>query len=196
MSEDHAVWVDRVHCTLGEFASLYVKVTERELLAAVAARFASRFDADARLYERDKPAWHHRCVEALETLVADGLVDSLHLTDAGAATLSRACERAEHLPERTLTPLSPETAAGRDVLIAGVLTPPLRARLTANPDDGDQPPQPIPIMIEINLRYSRGPRKAMKRIAHLWRYLGSATEPRPLADEYAVGELTPAQIEG
>ena len=79
-----------------------------------------------------------------------------------------------------------------------MLTAALREKFLDNPDS--HPPQSRssrwPIMIELNLRYHSGPAEAMKRVQHLWRFVGGVDEPLRLADEYAVGELTTGQLEG
>ncbi|WP_067838790.1 S8 family peptidase [Nocardia lijiangensis] len=191
MSDD-ALWTDRVLCALGELSSLYVKIDEQAVLTMVAARFASRFDARARLYEEDKPAWHHRVAESLDRLTTRGWVDALHLTAAGRDAFPAACTRSRDVPERDLVAAEPSS----ELLLAGVLTPPLRERFIARDDHRTRSPEPIPIMLELNLHFVGGPRAAMARVDQLWRYLDTDGAPRPLADEYAVGELTTTQIEG
>ncbi|MEV0034071.1 S8 family peptidase [Nocardia sp. NPDC050793] len=191
MSDD-SLWTDRVLCALGELSSLYVKLSEQAVLTMVAARFASRFDARARLYEADKPAWHHRVTEALNELAARGLVDAMRLTAAGQEAFPAACARSRDVPERELGVTEPSS----DLLIAGVLTPPLREQFATGDGRPERSRQRIPVMIELNLRFRSGSRAAMARVDQLWQYLDADGAPRPLADEYAVGELTTTQIEG
>ncbi|WP_431956910.1 S8 family peptidase [Nocardia lijiangensis] len=184
------LWIDRVLCALGGLSSSYVKLSEQAVLTMVAARFASRFDAEARLYEADKPAWHHRVTEALNELARRGLADGLHLTSAGEKAFLAACARSREVPERAFGEPS------SDLLLAGVLTPPLRERLIASGRHPECSSRPIPVMIELNLRFVKGSRGAFGRVEQLWQYLDADGAPRPLADEYAVGELTATQIEG
>ncbi|GAB4585100.1 S8 family peptidase [Nocardia sp. IFM 10818] len=195
MSDDQTVWIPRVHCALGEISTRYIKRTEKSVLIMVAARYASRFDATDRLYRDEKPAWQHQVKAALTTLAERGLVRDLSLTEEGERTLAEACERAHAVPERELT-AAPETPQRADILVSGVLTPPMREEFAKRRVGAERSAEPIPIMIELNLRYRTGPNKAMKRIAELWRYLGRTDKPRHLADEYAVGELTTTEIEG
>ncbi|WP_067540249.1 S8 family peptidase [Nocardia crassostreae] len=194
MSGDRSMWDNRVHCALGELSTRYIKITEESVLTMVAARFASRFEAADRLYTDKKPNWHHRVRKSLEDLTTAGLVREFHLTEAGERALGDACERARRVEERPLTS-PPDPRERAEMPIAGVLTPPLRAEFIAK-NGGGRSPDPIPVMIELNLRYRSGPSKAMARVKELWRYLGRPDEPRLLADEYAVGELTTTEIEG
>ncbi|WP_054812795.1 S8 family peptidase [Nocardia arizonensis] len=191
---DDTVWTDRVVCVLGELSSLYVKITEQAVLRVVAARYAARFEPDARLYYADEPRWHHRVREALDALTAAGLVDGMRLTEEGRRRSAAACERSRRAPERAAAG-PPAAGPGADLLVAGVLTPPLRDRF-ARSDSETRARQQIPIMIELNLRFRTGPRGAMARVAELWRFLDADSPPRPLSDEYAVGDLTANQIEG
>ncbi|WP_431969942.1 S8 family peptidase [Nocardia sp. bgisy134] len=191
MSDD-SLWTDRVLCALGELSSLYVKISEQAVLTMVAARFASRFDAQARLYEADKPAWHHRVTEALAELTARGLVDAMRLTAAGEEAFPAACTRSREVPERELGVAEPSS----DLLLAGVLTPPLREQFAKRDGRPERSREPIPVMIELNLRFRGGARSAIARVEQLWQYVDADGVPRGLADEYAVGELTTTQIEG
>ena len=63
---DNDVWANRVHCALGGLESMNIDADRITLLQAVAARFASRFDPDDRLYEGGEPQWHHRVDEAVD----------------------------------------------------------------------------------------------------------------------------------
>ena len=60
---DRELWAARVQCALGELAKMEITEADQQIVAdqqtlheMVAARFASRFDEQARLYEREKPA--------------------------------------------------------------------------------------------------------------------------------------------
>src|ERR1700730_8644349 len=61
---DNDVWANSVHCALGGLESMNIDADRITLLQAVAARFASRFDPDDRLYEGGEHQWHHRVDEA------------------------------------------------------------------------------------------------------------------------------------
>lgn len=181
----------------------------------VAARFASRFDEQARLYEHEKRQWQNHVDEAVERLIGAGLVlrrrarskqdktaaapdSTLRLTDAGQRRMKEACERALAVPERALPAASTPQAQSRDPLMAGVLSPALLEKFLDNPES--EPPQSRaarwPIMIELNLRFQAGAAEAMQRVKYLWRLVDGADEPFRLADQYAVGELTTGQLEG
>jgi hypothetical protein len=71
---DNDVWANRVHCALGGLESMNIDADRITLLQAVAARFASRFDPDDRLYEGGEPQWHHRVDEAVDRLVDQGVI--------------------------------------------------------------------------------------------------------------------------
>nr|WP_198429059.1 S8 family peptidase [Nocardia bovistercoris] len=185
-------------CVLGELSALYVKITDEAVLKTIAARYAAQFEPDARLYTAKKPRWHHRVDKAMATLREQGLVDAMRLTPAGRQALGQACERAAGAPGRLPAQVPPDRQPRPDagLPIAGVLTPPLRELLSAATDSETRATLAIPIMIELNLRFRTGPLGAAARVADLWRYLGAEQPCTPLAEEYAVGELTANQIEG
>ncbi|MFC8045228.1 S8 family serine peptidase [Nocardia sp. NPDC057353] len=185
-------WDDRVLCAVGELSRRYRKIERSTVLMMVAARFAARFDAADRLYEGTQPAWHRRVTEAVARLREAGLVARWRLTDAGRAALDAACDRAHGTPERDLPERGPRT----DVLTSGVLTAALRGQLTGETGPAGRSQQPIPVLIELNLRHRRGPKAALARLRTVWALLDAEGAVAALADQYAVGELTSAQIEG
>lgn len=198
-------WADRVHCAAGALQNLGHPVDECRLIEMVAARFASRFDERARLYEQDRPMWHHHVHAALTQLVSAQLISEVDdvgatgswtLTDSGRAGWAEATDRSRAVPERPLQAARQD--ADRNPVLAGVLTPALRQMFIDGPDA--EPPRTRssswPIMIELNLRYRSGPAVAMERIRSLWRLIEGAGEPLLLADEYATGDLTTGQLEG
>jgi subtilisin family serine protease len=92
-------------------------------------------------------------------------------------------------------------------LLAGVLTPALREQFldspkseqsldTAEAESSQIRSSTCPLMIELNLRFHSGPEGARQRVAELWRLVGRTDRPFPIGDEYVVGELTTAQLEG
>ena len=214
---DRELWAARVQCALGELAKMEITEADQQIVAdqqtlheMVAARFASRFDEQARLYEREKPCWQNRVDDAVKRLADEGVVEqrptgpkeangsTLRLTESGKQGVDDACRHAFEEEERALPTASGGGGSNLDPFVAGVLTAALREKFLDNPDS--HPPQSRssrwPIMIELNLRYHSGPAEAMKRVQHLWRFVGGVDEPLRLADEYAVGELTTGQLEG
>jgi serine protease AprX len=204
-------WDNRVLCALGDLASRTITSDRRTLREMVAARFASRFDTKARLYEGDKPQWQNRVDEALQRLIDAGLVQdgpsgvnpdqtdpdsTFGLTKTGQDGVDQACEQASAEPERDLLAAGNGQPDSRDPLVAGVLTPALRERFGQNPesDPTEAWSTPWPIMIELNLRFQSGAADAMKRVNYLWRLVDGPGEPFPVS-EYAVGELTTSQLE-
>jgi serine protease AprX len=204
------VWIDRVVCAIGSLEELKATVNQQSVREMVAAKFASRFDEDARLYEHGHPIWQNRVEAAVETLVGEGLIAkpvdksktgkgvTLELMAPGRRRVKAACRRALAVKERPLPPASGGDVPNRDPVIAGVMTPPLREKFLENPDA--DPPQTRssewPVMIELNLCFQSGLIAAMKRVETLWDYAGASQKPFMVADEYAVGELTTGQIEG
>jgi subtilisin family serine protease len=216
---DNDVWADRVHCALGELESMDIDADRITVRQAVAARFASRFDTDARRYEAGQPQWHHRVDEAVDRLVDQGLISRrtsraaktkraeateppLRLTAAGKRSVDAACQQATDEHERTL-PTTPSSgqAPDKDPVLSGVLTPPLREKFVNDPDaaaeslTGQAQPELEPIMIELNLRYAPGVAAAVDRVNFLWRLVGGAGEPDKLSDHYLTGELSTSQLE-
>jgi serine protease AprX len=199
-------WTDRVQCALGAIGTSD-GASQSELFEVVAARFASRFGEQARLYDNELTNWQRQVTVAVAVLVNQGIVEQFsradgttaqRLTKAGLDGRQDACSRAFAEPEREL-PKAPDTGdSSRDPLVAGVITRALREKFLDNPNS--HPPQSRsskwPIMIELNLRYRTGPVAAMGRVKALWRLIDGDDEPLLLADEYAVGELTTGQIEG
>jgi serine protease AprX len=221
---DTDLWDDRVHCVLGALASMKIDADDTMLRQAVAARFASRFGSEDRLYKGDRPQWHQFVDDAVKRLLdqkvvsrrtpratkakaaetADPPVAALRLTASGKRGVDGACERALEQTERAL-PTTPSTgqAPDQDPVLGGVLTPPLREKFVQNADTEAQllqaglaQPEPEPIMIELNLGFRPGVAEAVQRVLFLWRLVGGAGEPIELADQYLAGELSTSQLEG
>lgn len=216
---DNDVWADRVHCAQGQLESMNIDSDRITLRQAVAARYASRFDADARQYEGGQPQWHHRIDEAVDRLVDQGVISRrasrgaktkqtekpeppVRLTAAGKRGVDAACERSMDQAERAL-PTTPSTGQARDKdpVLGGVLTAPLREKFVDDPDAGAQSlqalalPEHEPIMIELNLTYDAGVAAAVQRVLFLWRLVEGVGEPVELADQYLAGELSTSQLE-
>jgi serine protease AprX len=204
-SSDTDPWPNRVLCALGVLALADIDADEQKLREAVAAQFASRFAENDRLYANDRPQWHNDVDEAVNGLIKRRLVarrppknGPLRLTAAGQREADGACKQALGVDERPLPPASTEQAPTRDPLLAGIITPPLRERFVVDPgsDQSTSRSKPLPIMIELNLRFESGFDGAMDRVQYLWHLVGGQGIPFPLANQYAVGELTSTQIEG
>lgn len=201
-------WEDRVLCALDVLTALHVAADQQALREAVGARFASRFDEQARLYAGERPHWHQRVDEAVERLVTQRLVTrqrekatptdatgpTLRLTPAGHDAVKQACERALAVDRGRLTG-STAAVDRRDPVLAGVLTRPLRERFPPESDPQSQS-RTLPVMVELNLRFGAGAGPARQRVAELWRLVGATDAPEPMGDEYVVGDLTADQLEG
>ena len=212
---DSELWADRVQCALSDLAAKEIDASPQKLLEAVAARFASRFDPDDRLGVDGAPRWHRSVDAAVDQLVHQKLATRrrpakkagagaaqpiVRLTPAGRTAAEQACSQAMTPPERprTVAPAPTEQPPHRDLLVAGVITPPLREKFVVGPDeDPEQARETLwPIMIELNLRYAEGIAAAVARVRELWRLLDGPGEPLEVADQFMVGELTTRQIEG
>ncbi|WP_458316337.1 S8 family peptidase [Mycolicibacterium brisbanense] len=205
-------WLDRVHCALGHLDTLEVPADRQHIREAVAARFASRFTTQDRPCVDGSPRWHGEVDRAVDQLLGAGVVApaggtptdatdaAVQLTPAGRRGVDDACTSALATDERELAPApaAPATGPGRDALLAGVITPPLRAKFVVPPGgDAAQAREALwPIMIELNLRYADGTAAAMQRVRDLWRLVDGAGVPVPVAGQYMVGDLTTGQIEG
>ncbi|WP_433292617.1 S8 family peptidase [Actinoplanes sp. CA-030573] len=80
-------------------------------------------------------------------------------------------------------------------VVAGVISAPLRdpdARRGFGFSDAED--EPIPVMVELNLRYSSGPAGAVTRLGELWQRATDAAPPRLIAGRYVAGELTMSQM--
>jgi subtilisin family serine protease len=191
--------------------------SELAVLQEVAALFADRFDAADRVYEGIEPAWHGAVLRALAELREAGLVGGDKrpaLTDAGRAraaeavadTEREASERsiADGAAERSTADgagerstadgageRSIEDGAGGQLVAAGVIAQPLRDKARrqsmAFPSGDDEP---MPVMIELNLRYGGGRGPALEQLRWLWSRVTGGAGVEPLADEYATGELS------
>ena len=200
-SSDTDPWPNRVLCALGVLELADIDADEQILREAVAAQFASRFAEKDRLYANDRPQWHNDVDDAVQGLIKRRLVTrrpTLRLTAAGKREADGACNRALGVDERPLPAASTEQAPTRDPLLAGIITPSLRERFVVDPesDQAESRSKPLPIMIELNLRFESGIDGAMKRVQYLWHLVGGEGQPFLLANQYAVGELTSTQIEG
>ncbi len=223
MSAGEEAWVDRAHCALGALASMTIPATPQVVREMVAARFAPQFDEGDRLYKEGKPHWQQRVDDAVSSLITAKLVTrtgsakrgrtatdtraadvtpTLRLTADGQSGVAAACERADTPGASPVTQKSIAPPDNRrpinDLVIAGVLTPPLRQKIANDPRPRgpDAAPARWPVMIELNARFNSGPAAAMQRVEHLWRLVGGFEEPVLLADQYGVGELTSDQLEG
>ena len=200
-SPDSDLWPNRVLCALGVLELANIDADEQTLREAVAAQFASRFGPEDRLYANDKPRWHDYVDEAVADLRKRRFVAQrapLRLTAAGKRDAGGACQRALDVDERLLPGTPTKRAPTRDPMLAGIITPPLRERFVVDPgsDQAKSRSKPLPIMIELNMRFESGIAGAMERVKYLWYLVDGTGAPFLLADQFAVGELTSTQIEG
>jgi subtilisin family serine protease len=133
-------------------------------------------------------------------LEKDGLVDrtdGFHLTAPGKRTVAAARKRLAKEQDAAMKAAlaADDSPSGESVrppmLVAGVITAPLRAGGSSAPTD---PNDPIPVMIELNLRYRSGPKGAFAALRELWKELTDGAALEALAEEYATGSLSPNQL--
>jgi subtilisin family serine protease len=188
-------WSDRVLVALGGGAT---PAGDTDLLVEVAVSQADHFEPGDRAYTGDRPNWHHSVQAALAQLQADGLAVGLELTPAGEQARESARGRLAAVPRPATPSGQARSPGGQPVLISGVISPPLRAAADAagaTAPAADVDDVPLPVMIELNLAFEGGPRKAFARLAELWRRVtGSEEGLTRLADEYAIGDLSMAQM--
>jgi len=178
---------------------------EAPVLEEVALEFADRFDADDREYQGMRggasPVWHGRVLVAVDSLVKRRLVTrapALGLTKSGRSAVRAARTRLAKEPPPG--PRSEPTGLPR-LMLSGVLAQPLRdkastaigatgTREAGEPTEDDR----THVMVEINLRYGKGPKEAFLRLDRLWSRATGDRHPYPLTDEYATGSLTWSQL--
>lgn len=195
---DTALWRERVLLALTEASE---ESSELWLLQEVAARTAHRFTPSDRTYEGDRPRWHLAVREALAGLLAEGFVargTAAHLTAKGRTRVRRL--KPEPLtgdPDTGTRPGGADadaTASGErgPLLMPGVIATPLRDPHAR--EDMEFPPgedAPLPVIVELNLRFAGGPRAAFEALSSLWRRCApERPEPASLAEEYATGMLS------
>ncbi|MGV0744648.1 S8 family peptidase [Mycolicibacterium sp. XJ870] len=199
-STESQTWSDRVQCALAALEGMTEPADLPKLREAVAARFAAQFVQRDRQYENDMPYWHNRVEEAVESLRKRRLASrtksgEIKLTAAGRRDVESACERASIPVERTAAVApAPDEIPRHDPVLAGVITPPLRQQMAAAPPVDTAGEEPMSIMIELNLGFQPSIPDAMDRVRHLWSLVGATGEPVGLADQFMVGDLTPAQV--
>jgi serine protease AprX len=182
--------------------------SELAVIVQVAVRFADRFAPEDRAYIGVRPGWHGRVAKALTQLRSEGLISAegtFELTETGRA-------RAAVLREN-LTPVGPDPrasdgkeSAGGDhaeqgddrlpLINSGVIAPALRS-VAARKKIGfiSDEDVPIPVMAELNLRFTGGPRAAFERLEDLWVLVTGDRRPSPIAEQYASGMLSMNEIE-
>jgi serine protease AprX len=166
--------------------------SELALMEQVAVRFADRFAADDRTYVGDRPRWQGAVQQAVAGLRTARLVrgrESPALTRAGrdAAAAVREPVPATEPPATE----EPADSGALPLLTPGVIAPPLRtraerAKMGFSPDEDAR----VPVMAELNLRYSGGPDEAFDRLRRLWGAVTGGRAPSRLAEEYATGTLS------
>jgi len=195
------LWNDRVLAALSEAERLNVKATDQTVHELVAARFASQFTPRARLYRNNVPQWHIAVDAAIELLATEGVIRKIGrswvLAESGRTRAANALtqgvlNQTGHAPD--VKPKEKQT----DPVTAGVLTVPLRQEL-ANVTKDDPTATgsiPVPVIIELNLRYNSSVSAAVQKVQRLWRFVGGTGEPQRIADGYMAGELTSDQTLG
>ncbi|WP_286175058.1 S8 family serine peptidase [Mycobacterium sp. DL99] len=208
MSSTGEIWADRVLSALGDLEASGTTADMPLLTETVAAKFASRFTERDRQYENVKPYWHNRVHDAVAALRRRKLIApkagksaAVQLTEAGRGAVADARERAEAVPGPAVRAAAPSDERApapqvgtpeppkRDPVLAGVVTPPLRTAMARESND-----TPIPIMIELNLTFQPSVAAAIERVEGLWKLVGGAGMPVPLADQFMAGDLTSDQI--
>lgn len=188
-------WSDRVLVALGGGAT---SAGDTDLMVEVAVSQADYFEPGDRAYTGDRPNWHHSVQAALAQLQADGLAVGWELTPAGEQALKSARRRLAKVPRPATPSGQARSPGGQPVLVSGVISPPLRAAADAagaTAPSADVDDALLPVMIELNLAFEGGPREAFARLAELWhRVTGNEEGLTRLADEYAIGDLSMAQM--
>ena len=193
-----------------------------EVALQFADRFGSGDRAYEGSFEESEPVWHARVIAAIGALEEKGLVvrtPELALTSAGRGAVGAARARLVKEPPMP-TPDVPSDRTGLPrLMLSGVLAAPLRdeastaigappikdsadptdARTdagTAKDEAGTEPTKDdlTHIMIELNLRYGKGPREAFNRLDRLWSRAADKSHPYRLTEEYATGALSWSQL--
>ena len=197
LSADESRWADRVVVTLADKGAV---VGDSALLRAIAIGYADHFGPLDRTYANARPLWHASVLSAAGMLENDGLVrrtDDIRLTAAGKRSVASARKRlAQDQAAMSQDAHVAETPPAGDpaqppLLVAGVVTAPLRAGATATQPDPDLP---IPVMVELNLRFTSGPKGAFEALQALWKEVTNGGTVEALAEEYATGSLSPNQL--
>jgi serine protease AprX len=181
--------------------------SEEAVLETIAVRFADRFAPVDRTYDFDRgsgasaPTWHEDTEHAIEALRQEALLrgeDPPALTEQGVAAAETAKAELAALPAAPEpAPLGQEEGPGPGPLLTpGVVAMPLRdPEIRRRLLDADDEQQRMPVMVELNLRHHDGVGAAFERLADLWQRVTEGQEqPRRLADEYATGRLSMAEI--
>lgn len=199
-------WAARVLAALSEIDRLQkkgsreIRASRQTVLEMVAARFASQFDADARLFTGKSPQWHTAVDEAVQVLEERNEITRSRggwkLTTEGRGSAEVVLgggilSRAGHAPT-----LQPQTQF--NPIVAGVLTAPLRERYALVTEGDPKAPKTItePVLIELNLLYRDGAEAAVEKVKRLWRFVGGPGEPVTIADGLMAGELSADQVQG
>ena len=196
---DPAVWRNR---TLAALADLPADPppTDDTVTEQVAVAFADRFDAPDRTYAlgSTRPRWHVHVEAALAELRTAGLVAegaSPTLTDAGHVRVAAARRAAARVPRPATADEPQDRSPEGPLLVPGVIAAPLRDRRARTKIFQRADDEPVPIMAELNLRFSGGADAAFARLDGLWRRVTGGAGPERLAGQYATGELSIGQVE-
>jgi serine protease AprX len=196
------IWRDRTLVALADLptdpALTGGEPTDDIVVEQVAIGFADRFGADDRKYALGvgRPRWHGHVLDALAALRAAGLAEAgPALTDAGRAQVAVA-RRAAARVGRPATADDPQDRTPEGpLLVPGVIAAPLRDRRARTRIFQRAEDEPVPVMAEINLRFSGGTDAAFARLDRLWRRVTGGDGPGRVAGQYAVGELSMPQVE-
>jgi subtilisin family serine protease len=200
---EEEIWARRTLAALDDLnPEVGAQLSEIALIEQVAIRFADQFAPSDRAYHAnaERPRWHDAVLIALSSLRRQGLIrrrGAPALTRSGRARLAAVSSGldVDQALKREDDGTSSEEAP---LMVAGVIAAPLRtgeARKTIG-FTGSQL-EPIPVMAEVNLWFSRGVEGAFARLIALWdRATGGRTPgPTRVSDQYLVGELTMREIE-
>jgi serine protease AprX len=197
-------------------------VDDDDVLREVALRFADHFDPVDREYDGLSPRWHVAVRTALAALIDRGDIDasSRRVVAANEERLASARDEvlaAERRYRETTGPVgSGASQADRDaepLLISGCITPALRPGTGSPTTTPIDERTPMPVMVELNLKYQGGPEAAFKQLRRLWERLPEVAQQRdqpdgadksrrraraegvlPVADEYATMRVDMSQV--
>ncbi|HEU4365809.1 MAG TPA: S8 family serine peptidase, partial [Candidatus Krumholzibacteria bacterium] len=196
-TSENGPWIGR---TLVALSGLDGSQGESELVVIqeVAVRFADRFAPEDRVYGAREPRWHEHVREALRALRDQKLVRGAErpaLTKAGNARAAEVRDEVERERPPDRTEGAPAGADTELLVTSGVISQPLRdpseRRRMDFPSDDDTP---MPVMVELNLKYAGGPGPAFRELERLWVRVTGGDPPSRLAGAYATGELTMNQM--
>lgn len=198
---EFGLWKNRVLAALSEAERLNVKATDQTVHELVAARFASQFTPEARLYTNNVPEWQIAVDKVIDALASEGVIRkagrSWELAESGRMHTANALTQGVlNQPGQgpDVKPVEKQT----DPVTAGVLTVPLRQELAkmAKDDPTATNSTAVPVILELNMLHRPSVSAAVQKVKKLWRLVGANGEPQRIAAGYMAGELTSDQTLG